>query len=132
MQYDKPFHLFNSSGDWIGFCLGKNVFDTDSAWRGWFPWDSADITAPDGSYLGTVVGNRLYAYEHKRGFQIPYYPGYPATPLPPERPEPVGSRELRDGVSDVNLKPALARMPNSKVHRLTGSAVSALEPRIAV
>ena len=105
MHYDNPFHLYNSAGAWIGICLGRNVFDTDNVWRGWFPWDSGDIVWPHGAYLGTVIGNRLYAFEHKRSLRVIYRTGYPPIiPLSPQRPKPAEIKKLPSGASDVDLR----------------------------
>jgi hypothetical protein len=106
VYYRDTHHLFNSAGEWIGFCLAHNVFDTDTVWCGWFPWDnSADVVATNGVYLGTVVSNRLYSFEHKRDMGVAYYPSYPAIPVLPNTPKPVAARKLPLGASDVTLKP---------------------------
>jgi len=110
MQYEKRFHLYNSAGVWIGFCLGTSVFDTLAIWRGWFPWEeSADSVTPEGEYLGTVVGNRLYRFAHKKDVHVQYYPSFPAIPQWPESPSTVAPKHLPDGAADVELKPARLR-----------------------
>lgn len=110
MQYEKQFHLYNSAGVWIGFCLGTSVFDTFAIWRGWFPWEeSADSVTPEGEYLGTVVGNRLYRFAHKKDVRVRYYPSFPAIPLRAESPSSAAPKQLPDGASDVELRPARLR-----------------------
>ena len=112
MQYEKRIHLFNSSGIWIGFCLKLSVFDTFAVWRGWFPWEeSADAVTPQGDYLGTVVGNRLYRFHHKKGIQVRYYPSFPVIPTWPEPPACAAPKQLPKGALDVELKPARLQLP---------------------
>ena len=119
MQYAKTFHLFNSVGIWIGFCLGQNLFDTDMIWKGWFPWDSFDAVNTCGWYLGTVVGNRLYWFDHKKDHHIEYYPGYPAIPFLSGQPKPADAKTLPFGAFNVNLK-APAKLPVSENTRRVG------------
>jgi hypothetical protein len=83
MQY-----LFDSSGNWIAFRVGRYVYDTNGQWIGWLPWDDVTVITTTGEYLGTIFpGNRLYRRinEPYRGY--PGYPGYPGyagySPLPP-------------------------------------------------
>ena len=127
MQYQKPFPLFNSAGSWIGFCLGNNVFSVDAVWRGWFPWnDSADLMTPRGNYLGTVVGNRLYAFEHKVAVRLMCNPSSPATPCLANRPNPVAPKNLPKGAADVALKSALPVTSPSATRTLVGVTPSVL------
>ena len=107
MQYEKRFYLYNSAGVCIGFCFGSSLFDTFAIWRGWFPWDkSADVMTPQGNYLGTVVGNRLYMFDHKKELQVSYSPSFPTAPFNMEKPGTAASKKLPNGASDVELKPA--------------------------
>ena len=55
-------YLFNSSGDWICFKIGKNVFNTNGSWIGWLPWGDDDVVTTEGKYLGTICGNRIYYF----------------------------------------------------------------------
>ena len=110
MQYEKRFHLYNSSGVWIGFCLGTSVFDTFAVWRGWFPWEeSADSVTPQGEYLGTVVGNRFYRFDHKKDVHVRYYPSFPAIPVWLDAPVSTAPKNLPDGATDVEIRPARLR-----------------------
>ena len=93
MQY-----LFNSSGGWIAFRVGKFVYDSDGDWIGWLPWGDADVVTIEGEYLGTIYqGNRFYKqiYHPYRGY--PGYPGYPGyagyAPLPPGTEDVVIAKE---------------------------------------
>ena len=114
MQYEKRFHLFNSSGVWIGFCQGSSVFDTLAVWRGWFPWeDSADVVTPQGGYLGTVVGNRFYSFDHKKNVQARPCSSCCLIPFVREEVAPVAPKKLPDGASDVELKPLRLRQSSS-------------------
>jgi len=118
MKYETPFHLFNSSGLWIGFCLANNLFDTDAVWRGWFPWeDSADAVDPGGNYLGTLMGDRLYHFQHKRNLRVSHYPGYPAIPVLPGPPQPVHKLSLPEGARDIELKYVLWRPFENAPHK---------------
>jgi hypothetical protein len=110
MRFRGPYHLFNSAGKWIGFCIGPNVFDTVGVWRGWFPWEgSYDCVKPDGTYLSTVVGTRLFYFQQKQSVRIRRYPVYPGIPVLPKPPAPVSGRDLFADASDVNLEPEAAQ-----------------------
>ena len=117
MNYDEYFHLFDSSGAWVGFCLGRNLFDTDTVWRGWLPWDAAEVVDTNGFYLATIIGNRLYRFDHNRDLRIGYYPGYPPIPLMPDRSKPVAEKKLPLGATDVNLKSPNALPAGETVRR---------------
>ena len=118
MNYEEPHYLFNSYGRWIGFCLGMNLFDVDTVWRGWFPWDdSADVMSPNGSYLGTVIGNRFYSFDHKRPMRAAFYSAYPAIPLLANKPKSVGAKKLPLGASDLEFKPATVLSPLASARR---------------
>ena len=71
-------YLYNSSGQWIAFRIGTNVYDNHGKWVGWLPWGDADVVTTRGQYLGTITeGDRLY---HFRGRPYRGYPGYPGYP----------------------------------------------------
>ena len=58
-------YLFNSSGDWICFKVGKYIYDTDGNWIGWLPWTDNDVVTDDGDYLGTICDkNRIYYFNN--------------------------------------------------------------------
>ncbi len=83
-------YLFDSRGNWIAFRKGQHVFDRNSQWIGWTPWQDNEVLTPQGIYLGTIThGNRLYHYRHRleRGLpgrcSTPYSPGiFPQPPYP--------------------------------------------------
>ena len=128
MRFRGPYHLFNSAGKWIGFCVGPNLFDTDGVWRGWFPWEgSYDCVKPDGTYLGTVVGTRFYYFGQKQHVGIQKYPVYSCIPALPNRPAPVSSRDLFVGASDVNLEPEAGQFPLPLIPSLGLSASAKVE-----
>lgn len=83
MPHSSPFqYLFSSSGRWIAFRQHRYVFDTDSRWIGWLPWENGEVVDTQGQYLGTIFpGDRFYRdlYRAYRGY--PGFPGY--SPLPP-------------------------------------------------
>jgi len=126
MRFRGPYHLFNSSGHWIGFCVGHNLFHPDGIWCGWFPWEgSYDAVKPDGTYLGTVVGVRFYSLQQKHSVCIRKLLVYPAIPPLPKRPAPIAPRDLFLGAQDVTLTletvPALSpsrsnRFPQAVLH----------------
>jgi hypothetical protein len=100
MQY-----LFNSSGSWIAFRVGKYIFDINSNWIGWLPWDEYEIVDLDGNYLGHIhPNNRLYKkyFSPYRGY--PGFPGYPGYPGFPGYPGYIGYSPLPPGTSDVTLE----------------------------
>ncbi|MGD1215753.1 MAG: hypothetical protein ABR861_12285 [Terriglobales bacterium] len=66
-------YLFDSSGAWVAFRIGKYVFK-EGNWIGWLPWNDAEVVNVRGSYLGTIFpGNWFYRRFHQvhRG-----HPGY--------------------------------------------------------
>ncbi len=97
-------YLFNSSGSWIAFRVGKYVFDVNSECLGWLPWNDEEIVRIDGEYLGHIYpGDRLYRrhYNPYRGY--PGYPGYPSYPGYPGYPGYAGYSRLPTGTDDVEL-----------------------------
>ncbi|MBP5788822.1 MAG: hypothetical protein J6W29_01130 [Neisseriaceae bacterium] len=85
-------YLFDSAGRWIAFRKRRYVFDRDSRWIGWTPWDDNEVYSPNGSYLGTITyGNRLYCYRERddRGtpgtIEPPPFPGTYSEPTSPGR-----------------------------------------------
>ncbi|MBR5676391.1 MAG: hypothetical protein IKX14_08165 [Neisseriaceae bacterium] len=85
-------YLFDSAGRWIAFRKRRYVFDRDSRWIGWTPWDDNEVYSPNGSYLGTITyGNRLYCYSQRddRGapgtIEPPPFPGTYSEPTSPGR-----------------------------------------------
>jgi hypothetical protein len=132
MHYEKRFHLYNSRGVWIGFCLGSDVFDTFGIWRAWFAWEeSADAMTPQGTYLGTVVGNRFYSFSEKTDLHIGYYPSFPTIPTWPESPRAAVPNRLPNGAADVKLRPARLRDP-SRDCPLTGQMKEVAAPGASV
>ena len=75
---NNPQFLFNSSGNWIAFRVGKYVFNTHGRWIGWLPWGDEDVVDTHGNYLGTIVdGDRFYRFHYRPYRGYPGYPGYP-------------------------------------------------------
>lgn len=81
-----PRYIFNTSGNYVAFVQGTNLFDTDANWLG-FIEDGDDVySADDGSYMGTLstddrllVNTGVQSYNRLR-------PLRPLTPLRPIRP----------------------------------------------
>jgi len=72
--------FFNSSGSFVAFRRSKTdrfLFDSSGNWIGWFPWGDEQAVDQSGSYLGTVVRNRLLKDLRARYRGYPGYPGYP-------------------------------------------------------
>jgi len=98
------YNLFNSSGEWIAFRIGKNLFNSDAEWVGWFPWGDDDAVTTDGDYLGTVCnGNRFYYFSNKPYRGYPGYPGYPGYHGYPGYPGFAGYSSLPSGASDAKF-----------------------------
>ncbi|MGC1310525.1 MAG: 4-fold beta flower protein [Phormidesmis sp.] len=95
-------YLFNSSGQWIAFRLGKYVFNTEGEWIGWLPWEEPDVVDKSGNYLGTIYPEgRFYktCFNHLR--EYPGYPGYPDYPGYPGYPGFKGFSPLPAGTEDL-------------------------------
>ena len=78
-------YLFNSSGKWIAFRIGKYIYNPNGKWVGWLPWGDNEVVDVNGKYLGHICyGSRIFKkyYTPYRGY--PGYPGYPGyCVLPP-------------------------------------------------
>jgi hypothetical protein len=82
-------HYFSLSGEWVAFRRDGDriVFDTHGRALGWMPWGEGEVVSHDGSYLGTVLGDRLV---HRPGTSYRCALGSPVLPRVadvPERPE---------------------------------------------
>ena len=54
-------YLFDYSGNWIAFKIGKFLYNEDGDWIGWFPYEEKIAVDTDGEYLGTIYKNdRLF------------------------------------------------------------------------
>jgi fermentation-respiration switch protein FrsA (DUF1100 family) len=71
--------LYDSHGAWIAFRRsdGHYLFNKAGKWIGWFPWGDQDAVDTKGSYLGSVVADRLLK---RAGYVYRGYPGYPGYP----------------------------------------------------
>lgn len=96
-------HLYDSSGFWIAFRIGSNVFDTVGNWVGWLPFDKTEVHSPRGSYLGHIYpDNRFYrkpSFLKRESIDTPAPPRYtPAQQFPGNIPRaqlPIGAQDLR-------------------------------------
>jgi len=52
-------YLFNSSGNWIAFKIGRYLYGTSANWIGWFPWEDEHAVDRKGKYLGSIFGDRF-------------------------------------------------------------------------
>jgi hypothetical protein len=97
-------HLFDSSGEWIAFRIGKNIYNPDADWIGWLPWNDTDVVTTNGDYLGTISNeNRIYHFSNKPYRSYPGYPGFPGYPGYPRYPEFAGYLPLPSGAGDVKI-----------------------------
>jgi hypothetical protein len=95
-------YLFNSSGGWIAFRQGQDVFDERCNWIGWLPWDDNDVATKEGEYLGTIVDtNRFYHFRNSPHRSHPGHSAHPTYPAYPTRPASVTNAVLPDGARDV-------------------------------
>ncbi len=75
--------LCDSKGTFVAFRTefdGRYLFNPDGEWIGWFPWGDDDAATRDGTYLGTVVENRILWRTEQTHHANPGYPGAPAFP----------------------------------------------------
>jgi hypothetical protein len=97
-------YLFNSSGSWIAFRVGKCVFDTKCHWIGWMPWDDTDVVTTEGEYLGTIVENdRFYRFGDKPSRDYPGHPGCPGHPDFPGHPGYLAYSPLPPNAEDIRI-----------------------------
>ncbi|WP_158864130.1 hypothetical protein [Leifsonia sp. AG29] len=107
-------YLHDSQGVWIAFRTDpqdRYLFNPDGDWIGWFPWNDEDAVTPDGRYLGTIRGDRIFA---ERAHPYRGDPGYPGAPAHPgQAPYPgagyyTGVPDDCDDVASALLWPRLA------------------------
>jgi len=92
----KVLYLFNSSGEWIAFKIGKYLYNKNADWIGWFPWDNKIAVSIEGEYLGTIYKERRLLYNNSQPYLgYPGYPGYPGF---------IGYCALSNGLTDVPKK----------------------------
>ncbi|GAA2063614.1 MULTISPECIES: hypothetical protein [Leifsonia] len=97
-------YLHDSQGVWIAFrsdLTSRDLFNPDGEWIGWFPWGDHDAVTPDGDYLGTVRGDRLFARADVPYRGRPGYPGAPAYAGTVPYPGAAPYSGLPDGCDDV-------------------------------
>lgn len=97
-------YLHDSQGVWIAYRTdprARDLFTPEGEWIGWFPWSDDDAVTPDGAYLGTIRGDRLYARSAHAYRGTPGYPGAPAYPGQVPYPGTASYTALPDGCDDV-------------------------------
>ncbi|MER6841974.1 hypothetical protein [Streptomyces platensis] len=81
-------HLFDSSGQFIAFRRDHNdryVFTQDGNWIGWLPYgDLAVHHHASGTYLATIVEDRLLVLPNRPHRGLPGLPGMPGPPCFPQ------------------------------------------------
>jgi hypothetical protein len=96
-------HLFNSSGEWIAFRQGSDVFDEKCNWVGWLPWGDTTVANQEGDYLGTIVNtDRLYYLDNRPQRAHPGHSNYSIYPVYPVQPVSVIHVTLPVGARDVS------------------------------
>ncbi|MEN0084145.1 MAG: hypothetical protein AAGC66_05210 [Leifsonia sp.] len=97
-------YLHDSQGVWIAYrtdLRSRDLFNPDGEWIGWFPWSDDVAVTPDGGYLGSVRGDRLFADAGHPYRGTPGYPGAPAYPGPAPYPGAASYSGLPAGCDDV-------------------------------
>lgn len=93
-------YVFALNGDWIGFRIGRFIFDTECNWVAWLPYDPIAVFAVNGRFVGHLgPGGRLFM-PRRMDRRIPAPPPRPPRPVRPPRPKhhppitgPAGSAE---------------------------------------
>ena len=97
-------YLHDSQGVWIAFRpdpRARYLFNPDGDWIGWFPWNDDEAVTPDGHYLGTVRGDRIFSEGDHRYRGDPGYPGAPGYPGQAPYPGAASYTGVPDGCEDV-------------------------------
>jgi len=108
-------YLHDSRGAWIAFRTdpgARDVFNPEGDWIGWLPWGDDDVVTPDGEYLGTIRGDRLFAESSWRYRGNPGYPGAPAYPGAASYPGAAPYTGVPGGYDDVPTALLRPRVPS--------------------
>jgi len=101
---DEVQHLFDSSGFWIAFRIGKHIFDTEGIWVGWLPFDEKEVHDTKGTYLGHIYpDNRFYRdkkFLRREAIERPEKPKYVRRQ---SFPGMIGRSQLPIGCNDIRL-----------------------------
>ena len=96
-------YLFDYSGNWIAFKMGKYLYNKNGDWIGWFPYNEKIAVDTNGEYLGTIYNiNRLVFDTHQSHIPYPGYPGNPGYPGYPGSPGSIWSCGSIGGVKDID------------------------------
>ncbi len=106
-------YLHNSKGDWIGFKVGKFVYNKEGNCIGWLPWDEKTVLDIEGRYLGSIVDEvRLFYFQDSgRKEVVPVPANYDPKPGFPGYPFNRGLYILPVGASDIETS-QLKYLPN--------------------
>ncbi len=97
-------HLFDSSGFWIAFRVGRHVFDANGIWVGWLPWDENEVVNTKGIYLGHIYpDNRFYRNFHYLKRECIDRPNKPPYIHRQTFPGSIGPSRLPIGAQDLRL-----------------------------
>jgi hypothetical protein len=97
-------YLYDSSGNWIAFRKGTNIFSPAGSWLGWLPGTDSRVLDTDGNYLATIFGeDRLFRELYPNIEPDAIHPGYPGREESPNHPGYPGRKEAPVGMEDVSL-----------------------------
>ncbi len=94
-------HLYGSTGTWIAFLVGQNIYDPSGEWAGWLPWEDDYVVAPDGKYLGTIIDDRMVRLTNPPNRGYAGYPLYPGAQPRPAHPGAVAAIPLPAAAKDI-------------------------------
>ena len=80
-------YLFNTSGDYVAFVVGSNLFSPSCEWIGFVP-QANEVYHPDGQFLGYITDDdRVFCKRSERRMRSlrPLKPLRPLRPLKPLR-----------------------------------------------
>lgn len=100
---DSVEYLFDSTGSWIAFRIGRFVYLPDGAWLGWVGDKESNVFDIDGIYVGTIINDRLFHLQWFGPANNLDHPGYPGGAPAPDHPGYPGRVDVPEGMEDVAL-----------------------------
>jgi hypothetical protein len=79
-------YLYSLAGDWIAFRIGAYVFDPGCNAIGWLPFDTPDVFALDGNWLGEIRPDGRFFVPRRMDHRRPQRPALPERPTRPPFP----------------------------------------------
>jgi len=96
-------YLFNSSGEYIAFRKGKYVYDNNSNWMGWLPWEDGEVVNKFGEYIATIFEDRLYTSSRRDFKDHPGYTDFPGHVGSVDYPDYPGSKSIPAFMTDIDF-----------------------------